>query len=403
MAYIHQPPPTLRHDDRHDRCDASTTPSSSSSSGSSSATLTGGGGTTATSSSTAGTSTLLADLCWSSGATDADADGDSHRTSNASSTLPWAAETVAENRQLWLHIEQMLYGERELPAAGALRTELQQWQRHWPHLRVVGERVKITATFGPVEKASWSPGEEVFAIHPSPPQSQSGNSNWRRPTMRRTGAATVPSGAAAERMLEHCLRISSSSWSRRPTTTMLATARRTFRRQPPAGLVAVVGSSEAYDDDDEDDDADGETRINSVRSEIQRVRYVDEDNGGDDSMNQTGILPVLRARALQTPTASGYRLHAFRPLLAGSRMQPAAKQSVPVPDVRQNGNAAIRRRTILPPIGDDQLANGGVNHRTVIGRGLLPKTTTATTSASSSISDVFGRSVSAVYVPSLNI
>lgn len=376
MAHINKPPP-LRRDDRVDDGD----PGDASHTSSSSSTVTGGSTTTA------GTSTL-ADLCWSaSGATD---DGQSNRTSNASSTLPWAEETVAENRQLWQCIEEMLYGERELPATGALRVELQQWRRHWPHLRVRGVRAPVTVFFGtandqqsnePTTAASgrWA-GEEVFAIHP-PASADIGRNNWKRPTVARTAAAD------AERMLEHCLRISSSSWSRRPTTTMLANARHTFRRKPAtSALVAVCDAS---------DSDEREPRIHSVRSEIQRVRY-DEDDDVDEA-ERTGIFPVLRARALQAmPSTSAYRLHPFRPLLAGCRLLQASAQSSG-PDVRQSGTAAIRRRTILPPIAD-RLPSGAAG-RPVI-RKALPATTSAT---ASSIGDLFGRSVSAVYVPPLNI
>lgn len=379
MAHIKRPPPLQRRDDDDDPGDASNTSSSSS-------TVTCGSTTTA------GTSTL-ADLCWSaSGATD---DGQSNRTSNASSTLPWAEETVAENRQLWQSIEEMLYGERELPAAGALRAELQQWQRHWPHLRVRGERVPVTTFFGtaddqllkePTTTASgrWA-GEEVFAIHP-PASADISRCNWKRPTVARTAA---PSGDA-ERMLEHCLRISSSSWSRRPTTTMLPNARHTFRRKPATS--ALVADCDASDSDER------EPRIHSVRSEIQRVRYNDDDDDG--GVEQAGIFPVLRARALHAmPSPSAYRLHPFRPLLAGCRLLQASAQSSG-PDVRQSGNAAIRRRTILPPIAD-RLPSGAAG-RPVI-RQALPATAAATSTTASSIGDLFGRSVSAVYVPSLNI
>lgn len=449
-----------------------------------------------------GTSTLMADLGWSSSSAASSASGGTssstlsertllagdsqpsrhlhqqHRapSSNASSTLPWSEDAVAENRRLWQHIEAMLYGEQELPDdadSPALRRELLQWRRHFPHLRIRGTAPRMSGVMmwsaeqrrrGANNSTAAGDVEEVLAIHPAPPAplhqhnaSASGVEVLsRRHNLSRTAIslpAQLPSSLAASadvgRMLEHCLRISSSSWSRRPTTTMLTHARQRQQRTQQQKPVNLLCKRTAVDDDadDYDDDDIGEPRINSVRSEIQRVHY-DDYAGPAHRRSRLGGVGELPAVA---DASDHQHLPATLSSAVYRRLQPNAASSLLYVDgsrigtarttvhmhsskVGGGGQAAIRRRTILPPINAGAVDDRGggqtstavrakVAHpsnqrlmRSMVRRQdeddddepMTARTATTTTTMTTrttgpTMGDLFGRSVSAVYVPPLNL
>lgn len=64
-------------------------------------------------------------------------------SSVSSSSIPWAEENIADNRNEWNKIERIFYGEEELPTEPKTRNEFLEWMELFPHLRIVGQKVPI--------------------------------------------------------------------------------------------------------------------------------------------------------------------------------------------------------------------------------------------------------------------
>lgn len=84
-------------------------------------------------------------------------------SSVSSSSIPWAEENIADNRNEWNKIERIFYGEEELPTEPKTRNEFLEWMELFPHLRVVGKKVPIY--YDPSAKEE-NVVNEILAIDP---------------------------------------------------------------------------------------------------------------------------------------------------------------------------------------------------------------------------------------------
>lgn len=64
-------------------------------------------------------------------------------TSNHSSLSTWAEDAIKQNQDLWDSVERQFYGEDPLPEDKALRNDIIEWNRIFPHLRVSGKPVEF--------------------------------------------------------------------------------------------------------------------------------------------------------------------------------------------------------------------------------------------------------------------
>lgn len=80
-------------------------------------------------------------------------------------SIPWAEDVVKQNKEIWDRIERWFYGEETLPDDEKLRSEIIEWNSHFPHIRIVGEQAPIyyDASVTPVD----SNYEEVIDVHSS--------------------------------------------------------------------------------------------------------------------------------------------------------------------------------------------------------------------------------------------
>lgn len=84
-------------------------------------------------------------------------------SSVSSSSIPWAEENIADNRNEWNKIERIFYGEEEVPTEPKTRNEFLEWMELFPHLRVVGKKVPIY--YDPSAKEE-NVVNEILAIDP---------------------------------------------------------------------------------------------------------------------------------------------------------------------------------------------------------------------------------------------
>lgn len=137
-------------------------------------------------------------------------------------SIPWAADVVKQNQELWERVERMFFGEESLPDNDVkLSNEIREWTTHFPYFRVSGVAIPIksavtttTSTTGTTNTIPSDPYfEEILAIH------NSSDLNTNRLT------AAVPSTARTSRQqpcdanlarpelltddVEKCLRITS--------------------------------------------------------------------------------------------------------------------------------------------------------------------------------------------------
>lgn len=84
-------------------------------------------------------------------------------SSVSSSSIPWAEENIADNRNEWEKIERIFYGEEELPKETKTRNEFLEWMELFPHLRIIGNKIPIY--FDPSAKEE-NFVNEILAIDP---------------------------------------------------------------------------------------------------------------------------------------------------------------------------------------------------------------------------------------------
>ncbi|CAG9809264.1 unnamed protein product [Chironomus riparius] len=90
---------------------------------------------------------------------------DEFRT-NSSSSIKWSTDARKQNEEDWLSIEEILYGEKELPEDDKTREEFSYWMKAFPHLRVVGKKIE---NLPQRNNSSIEYVEEVIAIDPPLP------------------------------------------------------------------------------------------------------------------------------------------------------------------------------------------------------------------------------------------
>lgn len=254
---------------------------------------------------------------WSAGTSSID-DGSSSR----GSSMPWAAEAIEQNRRDWLQIDEILYGERELPKNERLRQELLEWRERFPHIRTRGRAVG-RSNINSVQISPSRNDEEVLAIDPLPRKS------FLRRFQPNQLDSHVPLNSSANRfvnntshLLEKCLRITSSPWSKRPS---------------------VTSDQIIHHDSMQDSSFSSAIRVKSVRSDIHRQS--DFAGKSDASYGRTFSSSNVELKAPLHQNESTKPLLRFR------------RPPVPFIDVRSNGNWSESRSTAgrssrltLPPI-----------------------------------------------------
>lgn len=258
---------------------------------------------------------------WSAGTSSID-DGSSSRGS-----MPWAAEAIEQNRREWLGVEEILYGERELPENERLRDELMQWMERFPYVRVRGNAIGFKELVT-IDVGNYSTEAETLAIDPQPPKSSIIKSYPKSLELENRKRIVNNSITSANRfvsnttnLLEKCLQITSSSWSKRPSITSGKT-----RFLPPQNTQSSVD------------------RVKSVRSDIHRQ---------SDFYGQ-------KANATNIRTISSSSLAQKTPLVeteTSSLLRFRRPPPVPLINVRSNGpwessrsTAGRSSRITLPPI-----------------------------------------------------
>lgn len=275
---------------------------------------------------------------WSASGTSSIADDSS---SSRGSSMPWAAEAIEQNRRDWLQIDEMLYGERELPKNERLHKELLQWRERFPHIRTRGRAVGLS-NFNAIQIGKSYKDEEVIAIDPPTrkgflfrfqPNHLDGPQSTESPTNRFVSNTS--------QLLEKCLRITSSSWSKRPTVTS-----DNARLAPPITL----------------DSNPSAVRIKSVRSDIQ----CQSSYPGKLAVASYGRTFSSSNVELKTPI---HQHEAARSSLLRYRRPPPDSLAVPLIDVRSTRNWTASRSTagrssrlVLPPITNHHF-QGGLHSR----------------------------------------
>lgn len=274
------------------------------------------------------TTATLTDF-WSAGTSSID-DGSSSR----GSSMPWAAEAIEQNRRDWLQIDEMLYGERELPRNDRLRQELVQWMARFPHIRTRGRAIESSDLYAIQMNKTIKKDEEVFAIDPQPRKhflmtfQPNHLDNHHQLSTNSTQNRFVTN---TSHLLEKCLRITSSSWSKRPSAVT-------------SGNVRHVPLLES--------ESSSAVRIKSVRSEIHRP----SDFGGKSAALYGRTFSSSNVQQKNPSDVHHEHETIVRPSLPRFHRRPPA---VPLIDiVTSTGNWAASRSTasghssrlILPPI-----------------------------------------------------
>lgn len=98
---------------------------------------------------------------------------------SSTESIPWAEDAIRHNQDEWIRIENIFYGEENLPTDIKLREEFLEWMDAFPHLRISGTQAPIYYNHNSksqhIENQYY---EEVIAI--DPPRSKYGSKYYSR-------------------------------------------------------------------------------------------------------------------------------------------------------------------------------------------------------------------------------
>lgn len=273
--------------------------------------------------------------------------------SSSIGSIPWAEDAIKQNEEEWNAIEQMFYGERELPTNKKIREEFLEWIIKFPHLRVVGHslqnpRIKTAdkAEITTIDKIQHKQRNTTDAVNPSP-NSSSVHNLFTRTKSNRLECEKVNDFAKSTELsyqIQRCLRITSG-----PLLSRRVQQNSGQHNLPERFLLTPAINEEV-----------AQIRVTSVRSDSLQPHS--KINNQFVSHPEVLIRPIMTARLIKMPPIynSGNRVHGTTPNLQFS----AASRKLTNP--KQN----LRNVVILPAIQLVRRNDGNLFKTELIGRSI---------------------------------